>query len=76
MAQHIPMDKTGVKRLVDRATKLKENKFFHSSTSMKWNKIDENRSVAFRDIRYGGTDCMVEVETDDENNIVDVYLVA
>lgn len=76
MAQHIPMDQVSVKRYRDRASKIKSKKFYHSKTSMVWDYIGDNRSVAFRDVKYGGTDCMVEVVTDDNNKVIDVYLVA
>jgi len=75
MAQHIPMDKVGVKSLVERAKKLKARKFYGLS-SLKWDSVEKNRFVAYRTVRFGGTDCLVEVVTDDDKNVEEVYLVA
>jgi len=76
MAQHYEMKKSGVKRLVNRANNLLGKKFTHSNTSMRWNKIDDKRSVSFRTVKWGGTDCMVEVTTNEQGVVNGVYLVA
>jgi len=80
MAQHIPLEKIENKKLQERAKKIKAQKRI-SRGSLLWQEVEKNRFIYVKGIKvpesivWGGR-AELEVETDDKQNILEVYLVA
>lgn len=80
MAQHIPLEKIENKKLQDRARKIKVQGRI-SRGSLLWQEVEKNRFIYLRGLRVPesivcGGRAELEVETDDKQNILEVYLVA
>ncbi len=80
MAQHIPLEKVENKKLQERARKIKDMKRI-SRGSLLWQEIEKNRFVYLKGLKVPesmvcGGRAELEVETDDRQNIKEVYLVA
>lgn len=80
MAQHIPLEKIENKKLQERAKRIKAQGRI-SKGSLLWQEVEKNRFVYLKGISvpesivWGGR-AELEVETDDSQNIKEVYLVA
>ena len=80
MAQHIPMEQVDNKALQERARKIKGTTITPYG-SMKWQMIEPNRLEYIKGIRVPqslvcGGQASMEVETDENNIVKEVYLVA
>jgi len=81
MAQHIPMHLIENKSLQQRARKIKAQGKITPYGSMKWQQIEKGRMEYIRGIKVpekivSGGRADVEVTTDEQHNILEVYLVA
>jgi hypothetical protein len=80
MAQHIPLELVDNKKLQERARKIKALERI-SKGSLLWQEVEKNRFVYLKGLKvpesivFGGR-AELEVETDDNKNILEVYLVA
>ena len=80
MAQHIPLERIANKKLQERAKSIKAQGKI-SKGSLLWQEVEKNRFIYLKGIKvpetivWGGR-AELEVETDDNLNILEVYLVA
>jgi hypothetical protein len=80
MAQHIPLEKVENKKLQERAKRIKAQGRI-SRGSLLWQEVEKNRFVYLKGLSVPesmvcGGRAELEVETDDRQNILEVYLVA